>query len=207
MIRTPTALVYATPMEAAPLLAALAHVSAPDARESIFVAGDLLIALCGMGLAPARAMAARLAERWSVRRIVNLGVAGSLTRALAVGDIVQVSRVLGAGACDDGVATTALALPALGLRSGARLISRDEPVFDANLRARLSTYADVVDMEGFAIAHECVQRGVDCLMFKSVSDDATDRDTLLANLDRASRRLAGFVLGHLSQLKHGGPCP
>lgn len=195
------ALLYATPMEAAPLLAAMAHVPVAFGQESLFLAGDVLVALSGMGLAPARAMVARLSEEWAVRRIVNVGVAGSLTDALAVGDVVQVSETFGPDAARDGVRVDGPALRAPGLRSGARLVSRNAPVFDAALRVRLSGQADLIDMEGYAVADECQRRGIECLMFKTVSDDACDRATLLANLDRTSRRMAAFVLGHLTHLK------
>jgi nucleoside phosphorylase len=195
------ALLYATPLEAAPLLAALAHVPATTGQEGVFLAGDVIVAFSGMGLVPARAMAAHLAEEWGVRRIVNVGVAGSLTDALAVGNVVQVSETFGPDPARDGVRLHGFAVAEPGLRAGARLLSRDLPVFDAELRTRLSAQADLVDMEGHAVADECARRDVECLIFKTVSDDATDRATLLANLDRASRRMADFVLGHLSTFR------
>lgn len=195
------ALLYATPMEAAPLLAEMAHVPVTLGQDSLFLAGDVLVALSGMGLAPARAMVARLAEEWAVRRIINVGVAGSLTDALAVGDVVQISETFGPDLARDGVRLDGPVLTAPGLRSGARLLSREAPVFDAELRIRLSVRADLIDMEGYAVADECSRRGLECLMFKTISDDASDRATLLANLDRTSRRMAAFVRGHLTQLK------
>ncbi|MEQ8661694.1 MAG: hypothetical protein RLW62_12850 [Gammaproteobacteria bacterium] len=191
------ALLYATPMEAGPLLASMAHVPVALAQESLFLAGDVLVALSGMGLVPARMMVARLAEEWSVPRIINVGVAGSLTDALRIGNVVQVSEAFGTDPERDGVRVPGPALSVPGMCPGARLLSCERPVFDPDLRTRLSVCADVVDMEGHAIADECSRRGIECLMFKTISDDATDRATLLANLDRASRRMAGFVLGNL----------
>jgi len=193
-----TAFVFATPMEAAPLVGALGPRA--GATADTYDAGEFVIAVSGMGLACAGAAVARLAARGGLRRVVNLGIAGSLTRALAPGDLVQVGAVTSDAADADYLATTTLALVAPVAPCRARLISRATPVFDATLKARLSARADVVDMEAHAIAEQCAPLDVECVVLKSISDDATDRAMLHANLERASRRLADYVLAHLAEL-------
>ena len=66
------------------------------------------------------------------------------------------------------------------------------PVFDPVLRARIARHADIVDMEGAAIAQCCQARGVPLTLLKGVTDQAGahDRQRLLQNLDAVSITLA-----------------
>ena len=51
-----------------------------------------------------------------------------------------------------------------------RLASVSEPVFEDKRRGKLAEVADVVDMEGFAVAQTCRNRGATLLMLKGVTD-------------------------------------
>jgi adenosylhomocysteine nucleosidase len=80
-----------------------------------------------------------------------------------------------------------------------RLVTCDTPVFDTDLRAQLSAGADLVDMEGAAIARVAVMFDTPWTLLKGVTDAAgpTDRDTLAKNLTRISEKIADFLGAHL----------
>ncbi len=74
----------------------------------------------------------------------------------------------------------------------AILVTVTDPVFDPVRRDVLATHADLVDMEGAALAHICRERTLPFHALKGVSDQAgaVDRDRLLANLDTLCETLA-----------------
>jgi 4-hydroxybenzoate polyprenyltransferase len=76
-----------------------------------------------------------------------------------------------------------------------RLASVSEPVFDDRRRGTLAEAADVVDMEGFAVARTCRRRGTALLMLKGVTDLAnhTGKQDILRNIEEVSTRLADVV--------------
>lgn len=204
-----TVFVYATQVEARPLLLALGAAATRAAPYPEYLAGDVRFLISGIGLAAARAATMHAIATQVPARIVNCGVAGGLHDGLAVGDVHQVSH---ATSDEPEVPTharryhrlTAVALPATAaIRAGGRLLSRAEPLFDAALRARCAEHAELVDMEGAAIAAACNDAGVDCVQFKAVSDFATDRAVLRAHLDTASASLARAVLAHFHLICHG----
>ena len=57
---------------------------------------------------------------------------------------------------------------------GTVLASGDVFVTDASIRARLAERADLVDMEGYAVAFACRRFGVPVRIVKHVSDAADD---------------------------------
>lgn len=206
-----TAFVYATLLEARPLLSRLdakVHAVQPF---TVYTGAGTHILISGVGLDAARRGARHLIENHAPGRIVNCGIAGSLCAGAGVGEVLQVAHATfdepGAGLAQvryrriAGVALT----EGGGIRADARLLSRAEPLFDAALRTRLATVADLVDMEGAAVAEICAGAGVDCALFKAVSDDASDRQALLDNLDVASECLAAFVFNQLASILHGSP--
>ncbi|MDP6046870.1 MAG: UbiA-like polyprenyltransferase, partial [Phycisphaerae bacterium] len=69
-------------------------------------------------------------------------------------------------------------------------------------RAALATHADVVDMEGAAIAKVCDARSVPCLMLKGVSDMAnhTGKDDIKKNIAEVSARVAQAAAAGLDRL-------
>jgi len=196
--RAALAIVYATLAEAQPLLDRLAARPLTDRPYAAYVAAGaprLVIAITGMGLAAASAGIAALLARERPQGVVNAGIAGALHGGHALGAVLRV----GAVAECEGDTLTAEAFCALDHAAldwlapaapAARLISRATPLFDARLRDRLARSADLVDMEGARIAAGCREARVPCALLKAVSDRATDRATLHANLAHGARRLA-----------------
>jgi 4-hydroxybenzoate polyprenyltransferase len=101
--------------------------------------------------------------------------------------------------------------PAAGLPCGlsawpelptCRLASVSEPVFEDQRRGKLAEVADVVDMEGFAVARTCRRRGAALLMLKGVTDLAnhSGKRDILRNIEEVSARLADVVAEGLARL-------
>ncbi len=84
---------------------------------------------------------------------------------------------------------------------GASLISVTEPVFGGARRTRLAATADLLDMEGHAIAGAAVRHGIPCTLIKGVSDLATDggREDLQRNLQPVSQAVAECLVAGLER--------
>lgn len=87
----------------------------------------------------------------------------------------------------------------------ATLASVDEPVFAGPRKAALATAADLVDMEGFAVARAAGERGVRCYLVKAVSDLAgeTGKGEIQKNIHSVSASLAQAVAAALEHLPGG----
>ncbi|MCY2929270.1 MAG: putative 4-hydroxybenzoate polyprenyltransferase [Planctomycetota bacterium] len=205
------ALIAATYREARPLLERLlARKSAETPFHTYHApAGSgrpaCLIVISGMGSErAARAVEfVLLAHRPSA--VVNFGLCGALSRDLSRGALLRIGEAL------DGEAVLA-GRPARGQscspgfsggppRQG-NLATVDKPVFDDRRRSTLAEYADVVDMEGYAVAAACRARNVPVHLLKAVSDfaDSHGRWDILKHLDTISAVLAETVLRELETL-------
>lgn len=119
-----------------------------------------------------------------VELVVNLGTAGALA-GQPVGEVAEIERVhqhdfdhagvvafvgqpLPGGPIDLEPATTT---------PTARLATGDRLVVDPAERTRLAQDADLVDMEGYAVAATCARFGVPARLVKAVSDNA-DADAM-----------------------------
>ena len=130
--------------------------------------------------------------------VVNLGTAGGL-RDQRIGDIVEVARVHQHDFDQRGVSRFVgrelpggpLDLPGPPGAAG-RLATGDRVILDAADRARLASDADVVDMEGYAIAAVAAAFGVDAWITKAVSD-AADADALVSWRDAMARCAAALA--------------
>lgn len=155
---------------------------------------DVLITGIGK-VAAACALARRLAsystEELGRLVVVNLGTAGALHDHHT-------------GTFEPGVVLnhdiSADAVRALGYDPRERLVVGDSPVVlatgdefvtDPAARVRLAERAQLVDMEGYAIAYVCAEFGVRVRLIKDVSDSA-DESALSWNevVDHSARRLA-----------------
>ncbi len=197
MIASHSLFVFATRAEAEPLLAALgdSFVLASNDRPVFRYGKTARVLVTGMG---PDAAAHGVREEFARARpavVINAGIAGALHTGFGLGDLVEVEAVAHATpGFDENL--DFVALPSLrpgwwprDLRRG-RLLTRTTPLFDVEEAARLATHADLVDMEGAAIAHACAAAGIPCALIKAVSDFADDRATLLSNLAGASHALA-----------------
>jgi hypothetical protein len=98
-------------------------------------------------------------------RLVSFGLAGALREGLAIGDVLDATRVV------DAAGSVLWEGPGLGVGRPATVLGGDELVHDAAERARLhaASGADAVDMESGVLARSGRLAGV----LRVVSDDAT----------------------------------
>lgn len=157
----------------------------------------LPVLLTGVGkVASAVSVTARLAgEDRTGLRVVNIGTAGAL-RPDVEGLFVP-SRVVNHD-------ISAAALAALGAPTidelvlpggdGTVLATGDTFVADPVLRDELARRADLVDMEGFAVASACAHFELPVQLVKYVSDTADDSATDWPTaLDRSARALGAWL--------------
>ncbi|MFT4263335.1 MAG: nucleosidase [Nocardioides sp.] len=142
-------------------------------EEAVHVPSTARLLITGVGKVPAAAsVAAFLAADPGITEVVNIGSAGALH------DHLEGLHVVGSVLNHD---LSADALRAFGydpqewLRVGEspiRLATGDLFVSDPLVRARLAELADLVDMEGYAVAWAARRAGVPATLVKHVSDQA-----------------------------------
>lgn len=205
------ALVVATQQEASPFLGMLPLTKDRDAPYAIYTSppdsdAALLLLVCGLGKSAAAESTAHLLDHYPVRKVINAGLCGALDDAIHPGSLVRVSGVRDGDQDKDAPSVKCASGHFSGLQA-VTLATVDRPVFDDERRSRLAQSAQVVDMEGVAIAEACARKGVECSLLKGVSDraDTHGKHALRRNLSRVSRALADCVVDELkiTRQKHG----
>jgi nucleoside phosphorylase len=164
-------------------------------QEAAHVPRGLRVLVTGIGKVPAAAAVARaLATDPGIDEVVNIGSAGALHDHLEclheIGSVLNhdlsaaLLRRLGVDPQEW------LTLPADGLR----LATGDLFVTDAAVRAGLAELADLVDMEGYAVAWAARQAGVPVRLVKHVSDRADEASMDWPQLVDVSARALGAWL-------------
>lgn len=171
-------------------------------RQEAAYLHDVDVVLTGIGkVAAAVAVSAAIAER-QPSRVLNIGTAGALRDGLE--GVHRVGRVLEHDV--DHVALGALigedltGEVVLDPRLPVTLATGDAFVADPAVRAMLAQRADLVDMEGYAVARACQRAGVPCDLVKVVSDTASHdaARSWVDEVDATARIIAEFVAAELS---------
>lgn len=160
-------------------------------QEARYLPADVDYVLIGIGMAQAAVATTRTILERRPSRVVNLGSVGSLTPGIH--GIQWPSAVINRDLNAD-------ALRAAGLVPDERIeLGGDGPVLGTGdsfvvggpEREALLGRCQLVDMEGFAIAHACRVLGVELVMIKHVSDPATEAALAWKDLvDVSARALA-----------------
>ncbi|MGW4382790.1 nucleosidase [Kitasatospora sp. NPDC004531] len=170
-------------------------------EEAAHLDAALPVLLTGMGkVNAAAALAGLLAGGAKPSEVVNLGTAGALRTGLAgtheIGRVLQhdldtplLEQLVGRPL--DGPIELAAAGPVLA--TGDRFVSSDAD------REQLARTADLVDMEGYAIATVARRAQLPVRLVKHVSDEAGDGAALSwqESVDGCARLLADWVAAHL----------
>ena len=198
-------LIFATQDEADPFLEWSQAVEVRDTPVPVYQVPsvpNLIVTLSGVGKVAAAVACHIQISELKVAEIVNAGVCGALSSGprYAPGELLCVtSAVEGDYGLPDRPAQPLISdgtidwdLPA------ARLVTCDRPVFDDKKRELLSKSADLVDMEGGAVARVAAMYKVPWSMIKGITDKAgtTDRQNLKQNLDRVSGKVCRLLWHH-----------
>lgn len=170
-------------------------------HEAVALPAELPVLLTGVGKVNAALQVARALADPTDRPdlVVNLGTAGALhdgmTGTHEVGRVEQHdldSLVL------EQLTGHRYGRPIL-LGDGPTLATGDVFVSDPATRDRLASHADLVDMEGYAVAAACRMAGVPVKLVKHVSDTADEgaRTSWLESVHQASAALAAWLRTHL----------
>lgn len=202
-------IIFATMAEASPFLS-LSRASRIDVKPfQVFhvpTRSGLLVTISGMGkVAAALACQAQIREL-QADEIVNAGVCGTLQSGpgYALGAVFCIATVV------EGDHEVFSESPQPIISDGkidwdhraARLITCDRPVFDDTERQALSVSADLVDMEGAAIARTAAMYRIPWTMIKGITDTAGPRDraTLNENLDQVSEKIGSILWERLEAI-------
>lgn len=172
--------------------------------EVAHVPAGLEVLITGIGkTAAATALARHLAVRSDLAdlEVVNLGTAGGLHDGLsAEHGLYEIGTVLNHDINAD-------AIRALGYDPRERLVvgpgetvlaTGDVFVTDPAVRARLAEQAQLVDMEGYAVAYVAQELGVAVRLVKHVSDNADEGAREWASLvDRSAQILGEWAASNL----------
>ncbi len=130
------------------------------------------------------------------RELINLGTAGGLKDHVEGTHLVR--TVLEHDVDDDAIFAVAevhCSLPINLAREGLILATGDRFIADAGERALLAVVADIVDMEGYAIAKAAAHAGISLTMVKHVRDRADDTasQSWVDSVLQCSHHLAAWV--------------
>ena len=155
------AIIVAMPVELAPLLGKLK----PRKVNSValFDLEGAVVAIGGIGEKCARRAAETAIEDAQPALLMSAGIAGAISPKLKVGDVGRIREVVDVA--------TGERYPTKG---GDWVLATSQDVSDAAEKRELLTQygADVVDMEGAAVAQVAKERGLRFAAVKAISDDA-----------------------------------
>jgi nucleoside phosphorylase len=195
-------LIFATMAEAVPFLSQSKAVQIDDKPFRLFkvpTQPNLLVSVSGMGKVAAALACQSLIREFMVDEVVNAGVCGALhdDPGNTPGALFCIATAV------EGDHEVFGEAPQPIISDGqidwdhrvARLVTCDRPVFDDDERKALSATADLVDMEGAAIARVSAMYHVPWTMIKGITDAAgpQDRAALNVNLGKVSEQI-GDVL-------------
>ena len=173
---------FATQMEAA----AFQNREVPD---------DVVVKVADeMGLEAARIAAEELVEAGATT-IINAGVCAALHNRVERGSVYRISTVITEelkAAVNVGVG--------LGLK---KLVSVEEPLYQADRKQELARQYDLVDMEGYAVARVCEAHQIPCILLKGVTDfgDAMAKEDIQTHIAPVSETVAEAILFALDGMK------
>ena len=185
-------IVAATIIEADHLIQRFSMVKETADPFSLYTGGNLRLVISGIGK-----INAAIAASWALSTdpcdtVINGGAAGALGMEHPLGTIYCISSVidydrphLKSGKPFQYTTDTIQSMET------ATLATCNIPAIDPIQRQNLSAYAQLIDMEGAAVAHTCKKFGVTCHLLKYVSDTPEhvhDRD-IVKNI-----RMFGHVL-------------
>lgn len=197
-------ILFATIEEAKPFLqmtGAKAKENDPFQTWHFLSSDEGVIIVSQIGRGPARNATKHLIKKHQVKKVINVGIAGSTGDHLNVGDIFCISHALN---WPENRETTFTCDPLYwGDLNRAKLITSEKPIFDQKIRDKIAAYGQLIDMEGAEVAKLCAENNIPCCLLKGVSDFSSSghRDLLKENLEKVSKKLSEVLYTRLKEAK------
>jgi purine-nucleoside phosphorylase len=185
MPRKRTAIVAAMATELATLIG---HVRPRRVNSvELFELPNAVVAIGGIGAKHGRRAAEVAIEQYDPQRLLAAGIAGAVSPSLRIGDVASVREVIDA-AGGERYSTS---------NGGEWVLVTAANISNADEKRRLHAQysADVVDMEGAAVAAVARQHGLEFAAIKSISDEA---EFAMPPLDRFVRDDGQLAMGRLA---------
>jgi adenosylhomocysteine nucleosidase len=166
-------------------------------EEAEYLPDDVAVLVTGIGkVSAASSLAAVLSANPLPSEVINLGTAGAVRPCWA--GVHTVSRVLQHDFDTDTLRAITGELYGAPLRlnsAGPVLATGDTFISDESARSRIAERADLVDMEGYAVAAVATQFGGPVRLVKGVSDAAGEgaARTWRESVSECAQVLAGWV--------------
>jgi adenosylhomocysteine nucleosidase len=166
----------------------------------------VMVAVSGAGKVAAAIACQMLIREYQCTRVINAGACGALKadKPFQPGSIYGIDTVLEGDYSYKDKAAQTLSCPRAWRPAklpAARLVTCDQPVFDQLRRAALAATADLVDMEGAAVARVAELFNTPWTLIKGVTDTAGpgDRQSLQRNLPLVCGAMAKVVWQEISE--------
>lgn len=169
-------------------------------EEAVHLNDDLPLLLTGIGKVNAAVAVARVLASHRPSEIINLGTAGALKPGIkGTHEIARVVQHDLNGKAIEELTGRPTGLPFDLRPEGLVLATGDAFVSSEPLRSTLALQADLVDMEGYAVAAAAHAAGIPVRLVKHVSDTADEGAAITwkESLEACARDLAAWVITHL----------
>ncbi len=169
-------LIVATKAEAGPFINNMALRKRADTVFSVYENGRVVLVISGIGKANGAMATAYCCMQFNPRCICNLGAAGA-TASLPLGAVYGVGEIVEYDRPKFKTGTPHVHKPNLMAGVEAKkLATQDRPVVAASEREAVAAVAELVDMEAAAIVQTSKRFGIDCYVFKYVTDTPDNED-------------------------------
>ncbi len=161
----------ATLLEAKPFILGLGLKKSEQRPFELFVDGNVLLVISGIGKANAAMATAYCCEKFKPANIYNLGSAGAAHDSLSLGEIFHINKIIEYDRPEFKSGKPHVFKPEKldGFKT-AVLATSDRAVIDPSERKIISQEADLADMEGAAVFQAGRLFQTECYLFKFVSD-------------------------------------
>lgn len=185
-------------------VATIQRLHAREIKPNVYMFSNGYIVISGMGNLAAASFIALHGS--NAKEIWNLGAAGCLTGTSKPLEIFEISTVINNPLLPDIIDVHSQKLyeslhpPIILSPQGKRLVSSHYPIHLPELREKLAQYADLIDMEGYGVAHAAEHLGVPCRQWKVVTDfcNAQGPDMIEKLLNDVSKICADTVENRLN---------
>jgi len=194
---TPTGIVMATRLEAAPFIDSGNFILLEEKPLPIYRNESVYLILSGIGKASAAIAATYLITKYQTEVMYNIGAAGSTTEDLNLGDILHINSVIDYDRPTlIGSKPRYLKPDILADYKTAVLATQDIAVVSAVERDKVGKLASLVDMEGAGFVQACRTFKVKNYLFKIVTDTPahTVDNQIIENIKNTRNLLYQFFM-------------